>query len=203
MKINENDFKRLENKIDKIIINYNFEQGNNISTDERRKKNRTKLEKILFVIPKFEKIVEKKTLTTEQLQELTDCFLEKQLMGTRNKDNAEKFTSYTADIQNTIKMKIFLENTYEILDNYLTLDYQPSFSTSKISDIKIQDTLEIKKAILKYYYGYKLEDKTKLCKTIEELSDKLGINAFNTWRRKQDLLDDLAPDFFGLDGLYL
>lgn len=201
MEISEEDFKRLENKIDKIIINNNSEQ--NLTTEERKKKNRIKLEKILFVIPKFEKLVEKKTLTTEQLQDLTDCFLEKQLMGTRNKDNAEKFTSYTADIQNTIKMKIFLENAYEILDNYLKLEYQPSLSTSKISDVKMQDTLAIKKAILKYYYGYKIEDTNKICKTTEELSEKLGINPFNTWRRKQDLLDDLATDFFGLDGLYL
>lgn len=203
MEISENDFKRLENKIDRIIINYNSESEEQEKTEERKKKNRIKLEKILFVLPKFEKLIEKKKLTTEQLQELTDCFLEKQLMGTRNKDNAEKFTSYTADIQNTIKMKIFLANAYEILDNYLALDYQPIFSSSKKCDWQMQDVLDTKKAILKYYYGYKIESQDEICKTTEELSEKLGINTINTWRRKMDLLDDLAPDFFGLDGLYL
>lgn len=203
MEISETDFKRLENKIDKIIINYNFKQNNQLSTDERKKKNRIKLEKILFVIPKFEKLIEKKTLTSEQLQELTDCFLEKQLMGTKNKENAEKFTSYTSEIQNTIKMKIFLENAYEILDNYLALEYQPIFFNSKKSDWQMQDTLEMKKAILKYYYGYKIDENEETCKTTEELSEKLGINFSNTWKKKQELLDDLAPDFFGLDGLYL
>lgn len=217
MNVSEENFKRLENKIDILLKNYSSNLKLNINTEnekqvsdnkkrpieERRKRNRENLEKILFIIPKLEKTIEKKTLTDEELQDLTDVFLEKQIMGIKNKENAEKFDKYKTSLTDIIRIKIFLDNAYEILDNYLNLQYQPVPYYSKRSEWQIQDSLETKKAILKHYYGYKLEDKDKLCKTNEDLAEILGINPVSTYKNKMALLDDLAPDFFGLDGLYI
>lgn len=215
MNVSEKDFERLENKIDILLKNSSLNAKVNIvdekqvtdnkksSIEERRKRNRENLEKILFIIPKLEKTIEKKTLTDEELQDLTDVFLEKQIMGIKNKENAEKFDKYKTSLTDIIRIKIFLDNAYEILDNYLNLQYQPIPYYAKRSEWQIQDSLETKKVVLKKFYGYKLQDKNKLCKTNEELAEILGVSPVSAHKNRMALLDDLAPDFFGLDGLYI
>jgi hypothetical protein len=65
------------------------------------------------------------------------------------------------------------------------------------------ESLNIKKAILRRVYGYGLlEGETKV-KSREEFAEIISYSPRSIYIYQNELLDDLAPSFFGVDGLIL
>ena len=75
-------------------------------------------------------------------------------------------------------------------------------STKKTENYNVE-SLNVKKTILRRVYGYKLEPGEEKVKSKEQLAEELDYSPRTIYIYQNDLLDDLAPSFFGVNGLIL
>lgn len=106
-------------------------------------------------------------------------------------------TDNTEEIFDKVKTKTMLSEIYKILDNYLENE------KSDLKEDRLDDSLEIKKKILRCLYGYKPQIDEVVEKTRIDLAEKMYTTDRTIYKYQCNLLDDLAPCFFGIDGLVL
>ncbi|MBO5348454.1 MAG: hypothetical protein J6A89_01345 [Clostridia bacterium] len=200
---------RIEKKIDDII-NYtikieNNESNSNSNLDKKSRQqneNRKIINKILYTLPQLEKFSELKEFSKKEIEYLTDDYIES-LMGTKNVNNLAEYSLFRSDVREKIRTKIFVNRIQDILDSYLNMKTDIKLDTSKKTENYNIESLNIKKAILRRVYGYKLQEGEKKAKSREEFAEIIGYTPRSVYMYQNELLDDLAPSFFGIDGLIL
>ena len=199
---------RIEKKIDDII-NYTIKiEGNNsklnsnLDKKSKQVENRKIINKILYTLPQLEKFSELKEFSKKEIEYLTDDYIES-LMGTKNVNNLAEYSLFRSDVREKIRTKIFVNRIQDILDSYLNMKTDIKLDTSKKTENYNIESLNIKKAILRRVYGYKLQEGEKKAKSREEFAEIIGYTPRSVYMYQNELLDDLAPSFFGIDGLIL
>ena len=61
----------------------------------------------------------------------------------------------------------------------------------------------MKQTILRRIYGYGLKDSETKVKSREQFAEQVGYTPRSIYNFQNELLDDLAPSFFGINGLIL
>lgn len=205
--INESEpIIRIEKKIDEIIKytmkpdDYKLKQ----STNKKNKtiENRKTINKILYTLPQLEQYSELKDISNKDLEYMTDNYIEA-LMGTKNFNNMTEYSLFRDELKEKIRTKIFVNRVHNILDSYLNLKTYTKLDSSKRTENYNIESLEIKKSILRRIYGYKLEEGETKVKSREQFAEQVGYTPRSIYSFQNELLDDLAPSFFGINGLIL
>lgn len=121
----------------------------------------------------------------------------KSLSELENFVNSKMITDNTEEIFDKVKTKTMLNEIYKILDNYLENE------KSDLKEDRLDNSLEIKKKILRCFYGYKPHKDEVVEKNRIDLAEKMYTTDRTIYKYQCNLLDDLAPCFFGIDGLVL
>lgn len=205
--INESEpIIRIEKKIDEIIKytmkpdDYKLKQ----STNKKNKtiENRKTINKILYTLPQLEQYSELKDISNKDLEYMTDNYIEA-LMVTKNFNNMTEYSLFRDELKEKIRTKIFVHRVHNILDSYLNLKIYTKLDSSKRTENYNIESLEIKKSILRRIYGYKLEEGETKVKSREQFAEQVGYTPRSIYSFQNELLDDLAPSFFGINGLIL
>jgi len=122
-------------------------------------------------------------------------------MGTKNVSSAIEYSLFKDDIKDKLKTKLFVDRIHKILDTYLEKETDKKLNSSKKTESNSFESLNIKKMILRRVYGYKLRPGEKKVKSKEQLAEELNYTPRTIYIYQNDLLDDLAPSFFGINGL--
>ena len=207
---NEEILKRLENKMD-LILNFNLKTDNNSKNENEKNKtkkirenlNRKKISKILYSLPELEKYSQLKELSKEEIEDLTDTYFSTIVMGTKDVNSAVEYSLFKDELKDKIKTKIFVDRIHQILDSYLERESDKKLDSTKRTENYNAEALKIKKTILRRVYGYRLEDGESKVKSKEQLAEELDYSPRSIYIYQNDLLDDLAPSFFGVNGLIL
>lgn len=166
--IGERDLEELKKQINEIIKSEI--NANLIKVNEDIKKIRkTKQKENRFKIDKILK----------SLPEL-EKFINSEII---NQDNEE-------EMSDKVKTRIMLKEIYSILDNYLESE------SSDLKEDRLDDSLEIKKKILRCFYGYKTRPDEVVEKSRIDLAEKMYTTDRTIYKYQCNLLDDLAPCFF-------
>lgn len=205
--INESEpIIRIEKKIDEIIKytmnpdDYKLKQSTNKKT--KTIENRKTINKILYTLPQLEQYSELKDISNKDLEYMTDNYIEA-LMGTKNFNNMTEYSLFRDELKEKIRTKIFVNRVHNILDSYLNLKTYTKLDSSKRTENYNIESLEIKKSILRRIYGYKLEEGETKVKSREQFAEQVGYTPRSIYSFQNELLDDLAPSFFGINGLIL
>ncbi len=205
--INESEpIIRIEKKIDEIIKytmnpeDYKLKQSTNKKT--KTIENRKTINKILYTLPQLEQYSELKDISNKDLEYMTDNYIEA-LMGTKNFNNMTEYSLFRDELKEKIRTKIFVNRVHNILDSYLNLKTYTKLDSSKRTEDYNIESLEIKKSILRRVYGYKLEEGETKVKSREQFAEQVGYTPRSIYSFQNELLDDLAPSFFGVNGLIL
>lgn len=205
--INESEsIIRIEKKIDEII-KYTMnpdDYGLKQSTYKKNKtiENRKTINRILYTLPQLEQYSELKDISNKDLEYMTDNYIEA-LMGTKNFNNMTEYSLFRDELKEKIRTKIFVNRVHNILDSYLNLKTYTKLDSSKRTENYNIESLEIKKSILRRVYGYKLEEGETKVKSREQFAEQVGYTPRSIYSFQNELLDDLAPSFFGVNGLIL
>jgi len=206
---NNEMLRRLEEKID-IIINCNittngskeYQDDNSEDIKKMRENtNRKKINKILHTLPELEEYAQLKELSQEEIEDITDTYFQTIVMGTKNVSSAIEYSLFKDDIKDKLKTKLFVDRIHKILDTYLEKETDKKLNSSKKTESNSFESLNIKKMILRRVYGYKLRPGEKKVKSKEQLAEELNYTPRTIYIYQNDLLDDLAPSFFGINGL--
>lgn len=205
---NSDNLIRIEKKLDEII-NYTV-KANKIENYEKQRKeikaiqneNRKIINKILYTLPKLETFSKLEEYTNAEISYLTDNYIES-LMGSKSVSNMTEYSLFRSDIQEKIKTKIFVDRVKSILDSYLEMSKDIKMYSSEKNEGNSLESLNIKKSILRRIYGYKLKEGEKRAKSREEFAEDIGYTPRTVYLYQNELLDDLAPSFFGVKGLIL
>lgn len=201
-----NQMIRIEKKIDEII-KYTiksdcYELKQNTNKKVQKNENRKTINKILYTLPQLEKYSELKDISNKDLEYMTDNYIEA-LMGTKNSNNMTEYSLFREEIKEKVRTKMFVNRVHNILDSYLSLKTDTKLDSSKRTESYNVESLNIKKAILRRVYGYKLEEGETKVKSREQFAEQVGYTPRSIYSYQNELLDDLAPSFFGIDGLIL
>lgn len=205
--INESEqITRIEKKIDEIL-NYTikpnyYDLRQNKDTKSKKAENRKAINKILYVLPQLEKFSELKDISNRDLEYMTDNYIEA-LMGTKNINNMTEYSLFREDIKEKVRTKIFVNRVRNILDSYLALKTDTKLDSGAKSENYNIESLNIKKAILRRVYGYRLKAGETKVKSREQFAEQIGYTPRSIYIYQNELLDDLAPSFFGVNGLIL
>ena len=205
--INESEqITRIEKKIDEIL-NYTikpnyYDLRQNKDTKSKKAENRKALNKILYVLPQLEKFSELKDISNRDLEYMTDNYIEA-LMGTKNINNMTEYSLFREDLKEKVRTKIFVNRVRNILDSYLALKTDTKLDSGAKSENYNIESLNIKKAILRRVYGYRLKAGETKVKSREQFAEQIGYTPRSIYIYQNELLDDLAPSFFGVNGLIL
>lgn len=209
--MNSDVLKRLEEKLD-IIINFSMKTDNEqVNQDEktegmkknRENANRKRINKILYSLPELEEYASLKDLSKEEIEDITDTYFQTIVMGTKDVNSAIEYSLFKDDMKDKLKTKLFVDRIHKILDSYLEKENDKKLDSSKRTENNSLESLNIKKIILRRVYGYKLEPGEKKVKSREQLSEELNYTPRTIYIYQNELLDDLAPSFFGVNGLIL
>lgn len=197
---------RIEKKIDEII-KYTvkpdcYELKQNINKKAKKNENRKTINKILYTLPQLEKYSELKDISNKDLEYMTDNYIEA-LMGTKNFNNMTEYSLFREELKEKVRTRIFVNRVHNILDSYLDLKTDTKLDSSKKTENYNIESLKIKKAILRRVYGYKLETGETKVKSREQFAEQVGYTPRSIYSFQNELLDDLAPSFFGINGLIL
>lgn len=201
-----NQMIRIEKKIDEII-KYTiksdcYELKQNTNKKVQKNENRKTINKILYTLPQLEKYSELKDISNKDLEYMTDNYIEA-LMGTKNSNNMTEYSLFREEIKEKVRTKMFVNRVHNILDSYLSLKTDTKLDSSKRTESYNVESLNIKKAILRRVYGYKLEEGETKVKSREQFAEQVGYTPRSIYSYQNELLDDLAPSFFGINGLIL
>ncbi len=205
--INESEqITRIEKKIDEIL-NYTikpnyYDLRQNKDTKSKKAENRKAINKILYVLPQLEKFSELKDISNRDLEYMTDNYIEA-LMGTKNINNMTEYSLFREDLKEKVRTKIFVNRVRNILDSYLALKTDTKLDSGAKSENYNIESLNIKKAILRRVYGYRLKAGETKVKSREQFAEQIGYTPRSIYIYQNELLDDLAPSFFGVNGLIL
>ena len=205
--INESEqITRIEKKIDEIL-NYTikpnyYDLRQNKDTKSKKAENRKAINKILYVLPQLEKFSELKDISNRDLEYMTDNYIEA-LMGTKNINNMTEYSLFREDLKEKVRTKIFVNRVRNILDSYLALKTDTKLDSGAKSENYNIESLNIKKAILRRVYGYRLKAGETKVKSREQFAEQIGYTPRSIYIYQNELLDDLAPSFFGVYGLIL
>ena len=205
--INESEqITRIEKKIDEIL-NYTikpnyYDLRQNKDTKSKKAENRKAINKILYVLPQLEKFSELKDISNRDLEYMTDNYIEA-LMGTKNINNMTEYSLFREDLKEKVRTKIFVNRVPNILDSYLALKTDTKLDSGAKSENYNIESLNIKKAILRRVYGYRLKAGETKVKSREQFAEQIGYTPRSIYIYQNELLDDLAPSFFGVNGLIL
>lgn len=205
--INESEqITRIEKKIDEIL-NYTikpnyYDLRQNKDTKFKKAENRKAINKILYVLPQLEKFSELKDISNRDLEYMTDNYIEA-LMGTKNFNNMTEYSLFREDLKEKVRTKIFVNRVRNILDSYLALKTDTKLDSGAKSENYNIESLNIKKAILRRVYGYRLKAGETKVKSREQFAEQIGYTPRSIYIYQNELLDDLAPSFFGVNGLIL
>lgn len=205
--INESEqITRIEKKIDEIL-NYTikpnyYDLRQNKDTKSKKAENRKAINKILYVLPQLEKFSELKDISNRDLEYMTDNYIEA-LMGTKNINNMTEYSLFREDLKEKVRTKIFVNRVHNILDSYLALKTDTKLDSGAKSENYNIESLNIKKAILRRVYGYRLKAGETKVKSREQFAEQIGYTPRSIYIYQNELLDDLAPSFFGVNGLIL
>ena len=190
-----NDHSEEKEKIQEIENNEFNKKAQNIKgsiveltaqIENIRKNRRKEVEYILENLRRYELFIKNTHISEKNLEEYKKYFYGN-LMA---KDNGTlNFGDYSeiAKIVNAQKTtKDFLNIYYSILDSYIE------------NESKRESSVESKRTLLKYFYGYRLPIDEKI-KTMEEMIDLLNFSSFHSFYRfKTRVLEELVPYFFGI-----
>ncbi len=198
---------RIEKKIDEIILNYTikpnyYDLRQNKDIKLKKAENRKAINKILYVLPQLEKFSELKDISNRDLEYMTDNYIEA-LMGTKNFNNMTEYSLFREDLKEKVRTKIFVNRVRNILDSYLALKTDTKLDSGAKSENYNIESLNIKKAILRRVYGYRLKAGETKVKSREQFAEQIGYTPRSIYIYQNELLDDLAPSFFGVNGLIL
>lgn len=198
---------RIEKKIDEIILNYTikpnyYDLRQNKDIKLKKAENRKAINKILYVLPQLEKFSELKGISNRDLEYMTDNYIEA-LMGTKNFNNMTEYSLFREDLKEKVRTKIFVNRVRNILDSYLALKTDTKLDSGAKSENYNIESLNIKKAILRRVYGYRLKAGETKVKSREQFAEQIGYTPRSIYIYQNELLDDLAPSFFGVNGLIL
>lgn len=197
---------RIEKKIDEIL-NYTtkpdyYDLRQNKDTKSKKTENRKAINKILYALPQLEKFSELKDISNRDLEYMTDNYIEA-LMGTKNINNMTEYSLFREELKEKVRTKIFVNRVHNILDSYLELKTDTKLDSGVKSENYNIDSLNIKKAILRKVYGYRLSAGETKVKSREQFAEQIGYTPRSIYIYQNELLDDLAPSFFGVNGLIL
>lgn len=200
------DILRLEKKIDEIL-NYTiksdyYDLRQNKDTKSKKNENRKAINKILYALPQLEKFSELKDISNRDLEYMTDNYIEA-LMGTKNINNMTEYSLFREELKEKVRTKIFVNRVHNILDSYLALKTDTKLDSGAKSENYNIELLNIKKAILRKVYGYRLKAGETKVKSREQFAEQIGYTPRSIYIYQNELLDDLAPSFFGVNGLIL
>lgn len=200
------DILRLEKKIDEIL-NYTikpdyYDLRQNKDTKSKKNENRKAINKILYALPQLEKFSELKDISNRDLEYMTDNYIEA-LMGTKNINNMTEYSLFREELKEKVRTKIFVNRVHNILDSYLELKTDTKLDSGAKSENYNIESLNIKKAILRKVYGYRLKAGETKVKSREQFAEQIGYTPRSIYIYQNELLDDLAPSFFGVNGLIL
>lgn len=200
------DILRLEKKIDEIL-NYTikpdyYDLRQNKDTKSKKTENRKAINKILYALPQLEKFSELKDISNRDLEYMTDNYIEA-LMGTKNINNMTEYSLFREELKEKVRTKIFVNRVHNILDSYLALKTDTKLDSGAKSENYNIESLNIKKAILRKVYGYRLKAGETKVKSREQFAEQIGYTPRSIYIYQNELLDDLAPSFFGVNGLIL
>lgn len=207
MNTNENkQIIRIEKKIDEIL-NYTikpdyYDLRQNKDTKSKKTENRKAINKILYTLPELEKFSELKDISNRDLEYMTDNYIEA-LMGTKNINNMTEYSLFREELKEKVRTKIFVNRVHNILDSYLALKIDTKLNSGAKSENYNIESLNIKKAILRKVYGYRLKAGETKVKSREQFAEQIGYTPRSIYIYQNELLDDLAPSFFGVNGLIL
>lgn len=198
---------RIEKKIDEIILNYTikpnyYDLRQNKDIKLKKAENRKAINKILYVLPQLEKFSELKDISNRDLEYMTDNYIEA-LMGTKNFNNMTEYSLFREDLKEKVRTRIFVNRVRNILDSYLALKTDTKLDSGAKSENYNIESLNIKKAILRRVYGYRLKAGETKVKSREQFAEQIGYTPRSIYIYQNELLDDLAPSFFGVNGLIL
>lgn len=205
--INESEqITRIEKKIDEIL-NYTikpdyYDLRQNKDTKSKKNENRKAINKILYALPQLEKFSELKDISNRDLEYMTDNYIEA-LMGTKNINNMTEYSLFREELKEKVRTKIFVNRVHNILDSYLELKTDTKLDSGAKSENYNIESLNIKKAILRRVYGYRLKAGETKVKSREQFAEQIGYTPRSIYIYQNELLDDLAPSFFGVNGLIL
>lgn len=197
---------RIEKKIDEIL-NYTikpdyYDLRQNKDTKSKKTENRKAINKILYALPQLEKFSELKDISNRDLEYMTDNYIEA-LMGTKNINNMTEYSLFREELKEKVRTKIFVNRVHNILDSYLELKTDTKLDSGAKSENYNIESLNIKKAILRKVYGYRLKAGETKVKSREQFAEQIGYTPRSIYIYQNELLDDLAPSFFGVNGLIL
>ena len=200
------DILRLEKKIDEIL-NYTikpdyYDLRQNKDTKSKKTENRKAINKILYALPQLEKFSELKDISNRDLEYMTDNYIEA-LMGTKNINNMTEYSLFREELKEKVRTKIFVNRVHNILDSYLALKTDTKLDSGAKSENYNIELLNLKKAILRKVYGYRLKAGETKVKSREQFAEQIGYTPRSIYIYQNELLDDLAPSFFGVNGLIL
>ena len=198
---------RSEKKIDEIILNYTikpnyYDLRQNKDIKLKKAENRKAINKILYVLPQLEKFSELKDISNRDLEYMTDNYIEA-LIGTKNFNNMTEYSLFREDLKEKVRTRIFVNRVRNILDSYLALKTDTKLDSGAKSENYNIESLNIKKAILRRVYGYRLKAGETKVKSREQFAEQIGYTPRSIYIYQNELLDDLAPSFFGVNGLIL
>ena len=133
---------------------------------------------------------------------MTDNYIEA-LMGTKNINNMTEYSLFREELKEKVRTKIFVNRVHNILDSYLALKTDTKLDSGAKSENYNIELLNIKKAILRKVYGYRLKAGETKVKSREQFAEQIGYTPRSIYIYQNELLDDLAPSFFGVNGLIL
>lgn len=208
---NSDVLKRLEEKLDIIIdfkLTSNEDKIKQNKQNEEMKKvrenlNRKKINKILYSLPELEEYAQLKDLTKEEMEDITDTYFQTIVMGTKDVNSAVEYSLFKDDMKDKLKTKLFVDRIHKILDAYLEKENDKKLDSSKRTENNSLEALNVKKIILRRVYGYKIQPGEKKVKSREQLAEELTYTPRTIYIYQNELLDDLAPSFFGVNGLIL
>ena len=189
----------MEKKIDEIL-NYTiksdyYDLRQNKDTKSKKTENRKAINKILYALPQLEKFSELKDISNRDLEYMTDNYIEA-LMGTKNINNMTEYSLFREELKEKVRV-------HNILDSYLALKTDTKLDSGAKSENYNIESLNIKKAILRKVYGYRLKAGETKVKSREQFAEQIGYTPRSIYIYQNELLDDLAPSFFGVNGLIL
>ena len=193
---------RIEKKIDEII-NYTinsdvYDLKQNTVKKAKQNENRKAINKILYALPELEKFSELKDISNKDLEDMTNSYIEA-LMGTKNHNNMTEYSLFRSELKEKVRTRIFVNRIHNILDYYLSLGSYEEADTSTYS----KEAINMKQAILRRIYGYGLKEGETKAKSREQFAEQVGYTPRSIYNFQNELLDDLAPSFFGINGLIL
>ena len=199
--------KRIEKKIDEIM-NYvaKPDSGNlnqNVNKKAIKNENRRAINKILYSLPELEDYAKLKDLSKEEIEDITDMYFQTIVMGTKDVNTTIEYSLFRDDLKEKLKTRLFVDRIHKILDSYIERETDKKLDATKRTEKYNIESLKIKKTILKRVYGYKLEPGETKVKSKEQLAEELDYSPRTIYIYQNELLDDLAPSFFGVNGLIL